>query len=201
MMRGIARPVDSIRAHSSELGMEPAKYRRGAIAAPIRYGCTDSPLGRMLIAATDKGICSIQFCPSPTKKLEQGLKQEFPYALRRRETDEELAKLAGQVIRQISGRQTHVISSIGYSSHSISATGVVVFEIDWLPARRGHIPEVAKAIRHPSAVRAVAHACAANPVAIAIPCHRVLRSNGDLGGYRWGLQRKKALLEIESSRH
>jgi O-6-methylguanine DNA methyltransferase len=58
---------------------------------------------------------------------------------------------------------------------------------------------VAKAIRHPSAVRAVARACATNPVAIAIPCHRVLRANGDLGGYRWGLERKKALLEMESA--
>src|SRR3984893_16934195 len=86
---------------TSELGMEPAKYRRGAIAAPIRYTCADSPLGRLLIAATDKGICSIQFAVSD-EELEQGLKQEFPYAVRRRD-DDSLSTLAGQVIRQISG--------------------------------------------------------------------------------------------------
>ena len=65
---------------SAELGMEPAKYRRGAIAAPIRYSVTDSPIGRMLIAATDKGICTIQFADSE-EELEQGLKQEFPFAI------------------------------------------------------------------------------------------------------------------------
>src|SRR5437773_8356544 len=79
---------------ASELGMDPAKYRRGAIAAPIRYACADSPLGRILIAATDKGICSIQFADSD-EELEQGLKQEFLFAARRRD-DEGLASLTAR---------------------------------------------------------------------------------------------------------
>src|SRR5438874_11572875 len=86
---------------ASELGMEPGKYRRGAIAAPIRYTCADSPLGRILVAATDKGICSIQFADSD-EELEQGLKQEFPFAVRRRD-DEGMAEIARNVERRMSG--------------------------------------------------------------------------------------------------
>lgn len=181
---------------SAELGMEPAKYRRGAIAAPIRYAFTDSPIGRMLIAATDKGICSIQFADSE-EELEQGLKQEFPFALRRRD-DDGMANLAGQVVQRISGAESSTslpldIQATAFQRRVWSYLQSITF------GKTRSYTEVAKAIRHPSAVRAVARACATNPVAIAIPCHRVLRSNGDLGGYRWGLQRKKALLDLESS--
>src|SRR5437660_2778838 len=86
---------------ASELGMEPAKYRRGAIAAPIRYTCADSPLGRILIASTGKGICSIKFADSD-EELEQGFKQEFPFAVRRRD-DAGLADLTQKVMRQMKG--------------------------------------------------------------------------------------------------
>ena len=181
---------------SSELGMEPAKYRRGAIATPIRYSLTESPIGRMIIAATDKGICSIQFADSE-EELEQGLKQEFPYAVRRRD-DEGLTQLADQVVQRISGVEPSSslpldIQATAFQRRVWSYLQSIAF------GKTRSYTEVAKAIRHPSAVRAVARACATNPVAIAIPCHRVLRSNGDLGGYRWGMQRKKALLKIESS--
>ena len=180
---------------SSELGMEPAKYRRGAIATPIRYSFTESPIGRMIIAATDKGICSIQFADSE-EELEQGLKQEFPYAVRRRD-DEGLTQLADQVVQRISGVEPSSslpldIQATAFQRRVWSYLQSIAF------GKTRSYAEVAKAISHPSAVRAVARACATNPVAIAIPCHRVLRSNGDLGGYRWGMQRKKALLEIES---
>jgi AraC family transcriptional regulator of adaptative response/methylated-DNA-[protein]-cysteine methyltransferase len=180
---------------SAELGMEPAKYRRGAIAAPIRYSFTESPIGRMLIAATDKGICTIQFADSE-EELEQGLKQEFPFAIRRRD-DQRMAKLAQQVVRRIGNSEA--LQSLPLD---IQATAFQRRVWSYLQSigfgKTKSYSEVAKAIRRPSAVRAVARACATNPVAIAIPCHRVLRANGDLGGYRWGLQRKKALLEIES---
>jgi AraC family transcriptional regulator, regulatory protein of adaptative response / methylated-DNA-[protein]-cysteine methyltransferase len=181
---------------SAELGMEPAKYRRGAIATPIRYSFTESPIGRMLIAATDKGICSIQFADSE-EELEQGLKQEFPFALRRRD-DDGMANLAGQVAQRISGAESSAslpldIQATAFQRRVWSYLQSIAF------GKTRSYAEVAKAIRHPSAVRAIARACATNPVAIAIPCHRVLRSNGDLGGYRWGIERKKALLEIEAS--
>jgi AraC family transcriptional regulator of adaptative response/methylated-DNA-[protein]-cysteine methyltransferase len=181
---------------SDELGMEPAKYRRGAIATPINYSFTDSPIGRMLIAATDIGICSIQFADSE-EELEQGLKQEFPFALRRRD-DDGMANLAAQVVQRISGAE-----SLASLPLDIQATAFQRRVWSYLQSiafgKTRSYTEVAKAIRHPSAVRAVARACATNPVAIAIPCHRVLRSNGQLGGYRWGLERKKALLEMEAS--
>jgi len=180
---------------SAELGMEPAKYRRGAVATPIRYSFAESPIGRMLIAATDKGICSIQFADSE-EELEQGLKQEFPFALRRRD-DEGMAKLGAQVVRRIVGAEPSPalpldIQATAFQRRVWSHLQSIAF------GKTQSYAQVAKAIRRPSAVRAVARACATNPVAIAIPCHRVLRSNGDLGGYRWGLQRKKALLDIES---
>src|SRR2546423_10438620 len=181
---------------SSELGMEPAKYRRGAIATPIRYSFTESPIGRMLIAATDKGICSIQFADSE-EELEQGLKQEFPFALRRRD-DDGMANLAGQVAQRMSGAESSTslpldIQATAFQRRVWSHLQSIAF------GKTQSYSQVAKAIRRPSAARAVCRASRAQPVAIAIPCHRVLRSNGDLGGYRWGMGRKKALLEIEAS--
>src|SRR5262249_51208465 len=89
---------------ASELGMDPAKYRRGAIAAPIRYTCADSPLGRILVAATDKGICSIQFADSD-EELELGLKQEFPFAVRRRD-DEGMVDLTASLMQHMRGLET-----------------------------------------------------------------------------------------------
>jgi AraC family transcriptional regulator, regulatory protein of adaptative response / methylated-DNA-[protein]-cysteine methyltransferase len=180
---------------SSELGMEPARYRRGAIAAPIRYACAASPIGRMLIAATERGICSIQFADSD-EELEQGLKQEFPFALRHRD-DRGLAKLAKQVVQQISGTQLSSSLPLDIQATAFQRRVWSYLQSIGCGETRSY-SEVAKAIRRPSAVRAVAHACATNPVAIAIPCHRVLRANGDLGGYRWGLHRKKALLQMEA---
>src|ERR1700686_749035 len=90
---------------ASQLGMTPDKYRRGAIAAPIRYTCGDSPLGRMLIAATDKGICSIQFANSDGV-LEQGLRHEFPFAIRRRD-DAAMQSWREDLLRQMRGQRLH----------------------------------------------------------------------------------------------
>lgn len=182
---------------ASELGMEPAKYRRGAVAAPIRYTCADSPLGRILIAATKKGICSIQFADSD-EELEQGLKQEFPFAVRRRD-DGGLADLAKQVMRHMSGVEIATTLPLDIQATAFQRRVWSYLQSIGFGETRSY-SQVAKAIRQPSAVRAVAHACATNPVAIAIPCHRVVRSDGDIAGYRWGLQRKKTLLEIEAAK-
>jgi len=194
---------------TSELGMEPSKYRRGAIAAPIRYTCADSPLGRLMIAATDKGICTIQFANSD-EELEQGLKQEFPFALRRRD-DRDLAELAQRVVRRMNGDG---LGKNGIRKNRKNMASALPLDIQATAFQRRvwtylqsiafgetrSYSQVAKAIRRPSAVRAVARACATNPVAIAIPCHRVVRSNGEMGGYRWGIERKKSLLELEASK-
>lgn len=182
---------------ASELGMEPGKYRRGAVAAAIRYTCADSPLGRMLIAATDKGICSIQFADSD-EELEQGLKHEFPFALRRRD-DAALAKLAGGVVERMKGAEGAAALPLDIQATAFQRRVWTYLQSIAFGETRSYA-QVAKAIRRPSAVRAVARACATNPVAIAIPCHRVLRSDGEMGGYRWGLERKQKLLELENAR-
>jgi AraC family transcriptional regulator, regulatory protein of adaptative response / methylated-DNA-[protein]-cysteine methyltransferase len=181
----------------SELGMEPSKYRRGAIAAPIRYTCAHSPLGRILIARTDKGICSIQFADSD-EELEQGLKHEFPFAVRRRD-DEGLADLTEKLMRHVNGLDVETTLPLDIQTTAFQRRVWSYLQTIGFGETRSY-SDVAKAIHSPSAVRAVAHACATNPVAIAIPCHRVVRSNGDLAGYRWGVERKKALLEMESVR-
>src|SRR5207248_1754147 len=178
---------------TSELGMDPAKYRRGAIAAPIRYTCADSQLGRILIATTDKGICSIQFAESD-EELEQGLKQEFPFAARRRD-DEGLASLTANLMQHMRGLEKAPALPLDIQATAFQRRVWSYLQSIGFGETRSY-SEVAKAIKQPTAVRAVAHACATNPVAIAIPCHRVLRSNGDLGGCRWGMERKKALLGL-----
>jgi len=179
---------------ASQLGMTPDKYRRGAIAASIRYTCTDSPLGRMLIAATDKGICSIQFADSD-EELERGLKHEFPFADCRRD-DAKMRAWRRGLLRQMRGRKPN-----GALPFDIQATAFqrrVWKYLQSIPfGKTRSYGEVAKAIGQPTATRAVARACATNPVAVAIPCHRVVRGNGDLAGYRWGTERKKTLLSLE----
>jgi AraC family transcriptional regulator of adaptative response/methylated-DNA-[protein]-cysteine methyltransferase len=180
---------------ASQLGMTPDKYRRGAIAAPIRYTVTDSPLGRMLIAATDKGICAIQFAGSDDE-LEQGLKHEFPFAVRRRD-DAALAPWKENLLEGMRGQRPHAELPL-----DIQATAFQRKVWEYLQSiPRGETRSyatVAKAIEQPAATRAVARACATNPVAVAIPCHRVVRSDGGMGGYRWGIQRKKDLLGLEA---
>ncbi len=179
---------------ASQLGMTPDKYRRGAIAAPIRYTFADSPLGRMLVAATDKGICAIQFADSDDE-LEQGLRHEFPFANRKRD-DAAMQGWTQHLLRQMQGNDLD--SSLPLDIQATAFQRKVWSYLQSIPfgATRSYAA-VAKGIRQPAATRAVARACATNPVAVAIPCHRVVRTSGEMGGYRWGIERKKTLLELE----
>ena len=183
---------------AAELGMEPSKYRRGAIATVVRYSCADSPLGRVLIAMTEKGICSIQFAESD-EELEQGLKHEFPFANRRRD-DEGLSATMRDLMRHMRGLKVPHSLPLDIQATAFQRRVWNYLQTIGFGETRSY-SDVAKAIKRPTAVRAVARACATNPVAIAIPCHRVVRSNGDLGGYRWGMKRKQALLALESKVH
>ncbi|MBZ5719636.1 MAG: bifunctional DNA-binding transcriptional regulator/O6-methylguanine-DNA methyltransferase Ada [Acidobacteriia bacterium] len=182
---------------ASQLGMTPDKYRRGAVAAPIRYTFANSPLGRMLVAATDKGICTIQFADSDDE-LEHGLKHEFPFAQRRRD-DHAMQPWRDHLLRQMRGQKLHATLPLDIQATAFQRRVWAYLQSIPFGKTRSY-GQVAKAIGHPTASRAVARACATNPVAVAIPCHRVVRENGDLGGYRWGVERKKALLEMEESR-
>ncbi|MGB6384251.1 MAG: bifunctional DNA-binding transcriptional regulator/O6-methylguanine-DNA methyltransferase Ada [Terriglobales bacterium] len=179
---------------ATQLGMTPEKYRRGAVAAVVRYTITKSPLGRMLIAATDKGICSIQFADSDDQ-LQQGLMREFPFATRRRD-DAAMAEWRVNLTRLMEGRQTN--PSLPLDIRATAFQRRVWEALQRIP--RGETRSysaVAKKIGMPKATRAVARACATNPVAVAIPCHRVIREDGNLGGYRWGIERKEQLLALE----
>ena len=179
---------------ASQLGMTPDKYRRGAVAASIRYTCADSPLGRMLVAATDKGICSIQFADTEDE-LTEGLKREFPFAIRKRD-DESMRSWTNAVLAQISGHKLNRTLPLDIQATAFQRR--VWTHLQSLPfGVTQSYGDVAKAIGHPTAARAVARACATNPVAVAIPCHRVVREDGEMGGYRWGVERKRALLQLE----
>jgi AraC family transcriptional regulator of adaptative response/methylated-DNA-[protein]-cysteine methyltransferase len=179
---------------ASQLGMTPDKYRRGAIAATIRYTCADSPLGRMLIAATEKGICAIQFARTDGELIE-GLKREFPFAMRKTDGGG-LQSWVNALLRHLRGKDLN--SSLPLDIRATAFQRQVWAYLQSIPfGETKSYSEVAKAIGKPRACRAVARACATNPVAVAIPCHRVVREDGSMGGYRWGLERKKALLQME----
>jgi AraC family transcriptional regulator of adaptative response/methylated-DNA-[protein]-cysteine methyltransferase len=179
---------------SAQLGMTPEKYRRGAVAAIVRYTIGNSPLGRMLIAATDKGICSIQFADSD-EQLQQGLMREFPFATRRRD-DAAMAEWRVNLTRLMEGREVNPSLPLDIRATAFQRrVWEALQRIPWGETRS--YSAVAKKIGMPKATRAVARACATNPVAVAIPCHRVVREDGELSGYRWGIARKERLLAME----
>jgi AraC family transcriptional regulator, regulatory protein of adaptative response / methylated-DNA-[protein]-cysteine methyltransferase len=179
---------------ASQLGMTPDKYRRGAIAASIRYVCADSPLGRMLIAATDRGICSIQFAKKDGELIE-GLKREFPFAVRKMDKGG-LQSWVDALLRHMHGEDLDSALPLDIRATAFQRRVWTYLQSIPFGATKSY-SEVAKAIGQPRACRAVARACATNPVAVVIPCHRVVRGDGSDGGYRWGMERKKALLAME----
>jgi AraC family transcriptional regulator, regulatory protein of adaptative response / methylated-DNA-[protein]-cysteine methyltransferase len=179
-----------------QLGMTPASYRRGGSGMQINYTIVDSSLGRLLVAATDRGICAVSFADEDAA-LEAFLKSEYPAANIQRE-DVLLKRWVSAILEYLDGSQPHLDLPL-----DVQATA---FQLRvWEELRR--IPygetrtylQVAHAIGQPEAVRAVGHACATNPAALVTPCHRVVRTDGGMGGYRWGLERKQALLAKEQS--
>jgi len=179
-----------------QLGMTPATYGKGGAGEDIVFTIVDSPFEKMLVAATKRGLCAVRFGEND-KFLEEELRREFHAAQIRRD-DEAGRELADAVLTRLAEQNTFLDLPL-----DIRATA---FQLKvWSALRR--IPpgetrsysEIAAAIGEKSATRAVARACATNPVAVVIPCHRVIRENGDLGGYRWGLERKKGLLHAEST--
>ncbi len=180
---------------ATQLGMTPASYRKGGAGSLIRYSIDDSPFGKLLVAATEKGICAIQLGDSE-KNLREALHEEFPTAT---------------VIEEKPSPSTQTLIASLVEGHplrkrlplDIKATAFqrLVWEhLQSIPAGRTEsYSEVAQAIGRPTATRAVARACGSNSVALAIPCHRVVRSDGEMGGYRWGVERKKAILAAEAA--
>ncbi len=175
------------------LGMAPATYRRGGAGVTIWYATVDSRLGRLLVATTTAGLCAVEFSGGDER---EALARRFP-AAELVLAPARLAPLTEALRQHIEGRQL-----LGALPVDVPATGfqaLVWAELRRIPAGQTRsYREVAAALGSPRAARAVGRACAANPVAVAVPCHRVIGSHGSAGGYRWGLTRKLSLLATEA---
>jgi len=176
------------------LGMSPSRYRNGGAQTSISYTIAASALGKLLVAATDRGVCAISLGRSE-RDLEVALKDEYPAATISRDRGR-LAKWTSQVLDHLNGRQPRLDLPLDVRATAFQwQVWTALTEIPRGETRSYR--DVAAAIGRPGAVRAVARACATNPVALAIPCHRVVPVAGGVGGYRWGVERKKKLLDQE----
>lgn len=180
---------------SAILGMKPAKFRAGGEGESIRFAAGECSLGSILVAATDAGVCAILLGDEPDA-LVGDLRRRFPRA-ELIGGDEDFTRLVGKVIGFVEA------PALGLDL-PLDVRGTAFQQRVWEtlraipPGSTASYAEVAARIGKPAAVRAVAQACASNPLAVAIPCHRVVRNDGALSGYRWGVERKRALLEREA---
>jgi AraC family transcriptional regulator of adaptative response/methylated-DNA-[protein]-cysteine methyltransferase len=183
-------------ASSRHLGMAPGVYKGGADGVTVRFRIVDCELGVALIAMTDRGVCRV-ILGNDAAKLERELRIEYPKASLA-EVDEAMARSIDAVVAAAAGKATS--AAVPLDLH-----GTAFQQQVWRTLMRIPLGEtlsyttVAREVGSPNAVRAVGSACGANPVALLVPCHRVVRNDGGLGGYRWGLGRKQRLLESESS--
>jgi AraC family transcriptional regulator of adaptative response/methylated-DNA-[protein]-cysteine methyltransferase len=191
---GFASPSGFYRTASATLGMTPRAYRAGAAALPIRFSCSPCSLGTLLVAVSERGVCTISLGDGP-RALERELRHRFPRAT----VTEDAAQLA-DIVATVIG----IVEQPGAPHRlPLDIQGTAFQQRVWQALRT--IPsgstasygEIARRIGSPTAARAVATACAANALAIVIPCHRVVRGSGSLSGYRWGVERKWELLERE----
>jgi AraC family transcriptional regulator, regulatory protein of adaptative response / methylated-DNA-[protein]-cysteine methyltransferase len=181
----------------AQLGMTPAAYRRGGKSTHIGYTIVDCPLGRLLIAATEKGICAICLGDSDAD-LEVALFSEYPAAEIQRD-GVELGQWVSTLLNHLNGQQPQLDLPIDVQATAFQWRVWQALRTIPYGSTRSY-SQVAQSLGDPKATRAVARACASNPVAIVVPCHRVVREDGKLGGYRWGLERKQRLLAQEASR-
>ena len=177
-----------------QLGMTPATYRRGGRGMTVRYHITDSPLGRLLVAGTERGVCAVQLGDSDAE-LGVSLRGEFPQANIEPDAGA-LGDWVSQIVEHLQGVRPRLDLPLDVQGTAFQwRVWRALREIAYGSTRTYR--EIARAIGQPNAVRAVGQACASNPAPLVIPCHRVVRSNGDLGGYGLGIERKRKLLEKE----
>lgn len=189
-----SRAYDNIPA---QLGMTPSAFRSNGRGTIIRYSILSTKLGKLLLAATARGLCAVRFGERESALINE-LRREFREAEVLRD-EQGLGPLPAQVQALLRG------GSIAASKIPLDIQGTAFQQQVWKTLReipRGETrsyTEIASALGRPRAVRAVANACASNPVALVVPCHRVVQKNGSLAGYRWGVKRKAALLESEGA--
>jgi len=181
---------------AAELGMTPATYSRAGRQTIISYTIAESTLGHLLVAATDKGICTVRLGDSAAA-LEADLHKEFA-AAEIGTNNKELDNAVKQILDHLAGKQPRLDLPVDIQATAFQRQVWEALRAIPYGATRSY-SEIAKEIGQPKAVRAVARACATNPVALVVPCHRVIREDRSLGGYRWGLERKKKLLEREGA--
>jgi AraC family transcriptional regulator of adaptative response/methylated-DNA-[protein]-cysteine methyltransferase len=181
---------------NAELGMTPASYARGGAGASIAFTCAPCELGRLLVAATSRGLCAVRLGDSDAE-LEATLRKEFPAAEIKRDA-QSLGDYVEAILSHLAGQQTSLELPLDVRATAFQRR--VWEELRRIPfgSTRSY-REVAESLGQPTAVRAVAGACAANPIALVTPCHRVVREDGSLSGYRWGTERKAKLLAQEQT--
>ena len=190
--------------HSNRLlGMTPASYRAGGLGASIRYTTTDTPLGRLLVATTARGICSVTLGDGDAD-LQRRLRDEFPQA--------ELERVDAGREEWLDAVIARIASELGWTDAAapeLPPLDIAATAFQWrvwdaltrIPAGSTRsYGEIAADIGLPKAARAVGQACGNNRVALIVPCHRVVREDGSIGGWRWGVERKRELLVRERRR-
>jgi AraC family transcriptional regulator, regulatory protein of adaptative response / methylated-DNA-[protein]-cysteine methyltransferase len=180
----------------ARLGMTPGAVRRGGAGVVIRFAVGEASLGAVLVAATDKGVCAITLGDDPDV-LVRDLQDRFPRA-ELKGGDAEFERMVAEVVGLVEapGQRLDLpldIRGTAFQQKVWAALQAIP------PGKTATYTEIARAIGQPTAVRAVAQACGANPLAVAIPCHRVVRADGDLSGYRWGVERKRKLIDREAA--
>jgi AraC family transcriptional regulator, regulatory protein of adaptative response / methylated-DNA-[protein]-cysteine methyltransferase len=177
-------------------GVNPGEFRRGGEGLRIRYSIIDSPLGRLLVAATEGGVCGVCIGDSDAF-VESSLMEDYPSATLRR-SDEEMKEWTGAFAEYFDRRHLDVNVPLDVKATAFQARVWKI--IQSVPfGKTTTYSEIAEELGEPKASRAVARACATNPVALVIPCHRVVGKDGSLRGYRWGIKRKHALLKLEQT--
>jgi len=179
------------------LVITPATYRKGAPGVEIDFTVADSPLGRLLLAATSRGVCRVMLGNSD-RDLEKDLREEYPLATVQR-NDRILSAQVRALIEHLRGRSPRV--ELPLDVRATAFQWRVWRALQAIPyGETRTYQQIAASLGNPRATRAVARACATNPVALLIPCHRVVRTDGSMGGYRWGTRRKEKLIAQERLR-
>ncbi|HKW61267.1 MAG TPA: bifunctional DNA-binding transcriptional regulator/O6-methylguanine-DNA methyltransferase Ada [Candidatus Acidoferrum sp.] len=182
---------------NAQLGMTPATYRKGGLGMKLGYTIAKSALGKVLVAATERGVSAV-YLGDEEGKLVAELRDEYPRAEIAAASDT-FERWVKEVLLRIEGQPPHIELPLDLQATAFQRR--VWKELQRIPRGRTRTySQVARSLGQPKAVRAVARACATNPVSIVVPCHRVIREDGALAGYRWGLSRKEQLLASERTR-